>query len=881
MTSRLIGVRGPLAGRTFELSDQPLSLGRAADNHIAIASPRASRHHAQIRREGAAFVLYDLGSGNGTLVNGQRIQRALLQPGDLIDIGDEVFRFETAHQQDATVLGPPASTPHPYASQPPPSPPYPSAPQQAHPPGSYPPPTVPHTPISGATPYPPQPSAYPSSYPPQAPQPAAYPPQTPAAPQPAAYPPQAPAAYPPQMPPAGHPPAYASPPPRARSGGRSCLLMVVLLLALVCAAGAAGAYVFRDRLPILSGIIDRPPDNLPTMTRPPVQTGSATVGGGQAAAISMPGGPMIEVPVGAVPPNPDGSPGSLTFSVAPAPYQPVNLPDDMALSGDLYQFEPDGVTFAAPVRITLPIPAGTDPARVMGLITRDPQSGAWVPVAGAVNAAARTVSAEVTHFSPYGVYSYAGSDPDAWRRARGGWLILDNQTLHGSGTYPGCRNLPRALYVNVCIQQATLVDPGLNWMLPPERNLAHGPRYDYSVPYRPLQAWLPAGAYRVVPYVFMSEVNAGDPMYLPCRGWWVKPPQVITLQPGQTIRFEPFSERDGTPMTSFNPTTCTGTPASGAPPVVEQPPQQNPPPIAEQPPQQNPPPVVEQPPQQNPPPVVEQPPQPPEQPPSACTQEVELINNKYIGACGMSDTQTFELSQRAFVTRIRVWHYPGATGTDTPFVTITGPNGYNFSGNTTKGNCYAGWCEAMVSLNQYLSPGTYQLSIPAASICTDPSGKTTLILYGCSASGQSSTFTGSCPAMTGVWNTTMTLRSSSNPDVSTGVTRQGVLTIRVEGAAEGASAQVQWTEGGRSSQTSSGFCEAQGDRHRITLTEANYDLLPPQAPTPPPNAVVSLEELFFPVTFDVRFESESRLTGTCTVLSYNYTYTSDIVMSRQ
>ncbi len=562
MTSRLIGVRGPLAGRTFELSDQPLSLGRAADNHIAIASPRASRHHAQIRREGAAFVLYDLGSGNGTLVNGQRIQRALLQPGDLIDIGDEVFRFEAASQQDATVLGPPAAAP----------PPYPSAPQQAHPPGSYPPPTAPHTPVPGATPYPP-PTPVPGATPYPSHPPASAPP-APAGPQPAAYPPQAPAAYPPQMPPAGHLPAYTPPPPRARSGGRSCLLMVVLLLALVCAAGAAGAYVFRDRLPILSGIIDRPPDNLPTMTRPPVQTGSATVGGGQAAAISMPGGPMIEVPVGAVPPNPDGSPGSLTFSVAPAPYQPVNLPDDMALSGDLYQFEPDGVTFAAPVRITLPIPAGTDPARVMGLITRDPQSGAWVPVAGAVNAAARTVSAEVTHFSPYGVYSYAGSDPDAWRRARGGWLILDNQTLHGSGTYPGCRNLPRALYVNVCIQQATLVDPGLNWMLPPERNLAHGPRYDYSVPYRPLQTWLPAGAYRVVPYVFMSEVNAGDPMYLPCRGWWVKPPQVITLQPGQTIRFEPFSERDGTPMTSFNPTTCTGTPASGAPPVVEQPPQQ-------------------------------------------------------------------------------------------------------------------------------------------------------------------------------------------------------------------------------------------------------------------------------------------------------------------
>ncbi|MFQ3683883.1 FHA domain-containing protein [Roseiflexus sp.] len=852
MTSRLVCIRGPLMGREFDLGDQPFALGRAADNHIIIASPRASRHHAQIRREGAAFVLYDLGSGNGTLVNGQRIQRALLQPGDLIDIGDEVFRFEAASQQDATVLSPPASAPHPYASQPPSSPPYPSAPQQAHPPGSYPQPAAPHTPVPGATPYPPQ-------------APAAYPPQAPAA-----YPPQAPAAYPPQMPPAGHLPAYASPPPRAKSGGQSCFLVVVLLLILVCAAGAAGAYVFRDRLPILPGI-DRLPGNLPTMTRPPVQTGSAIVGSGQAAAISMPGGPMIEVPVGAVPPNPDGSPSTLTFSVAPAPYQSVNLPDDMALSGDLYQFEPDGVTFAAPVRITLPIPAGTDPSRVMGLITRDPQSGAWAPVAGTVNAAERTVSAEVTHFSPYGVYSYTGSDLDAWHRAHGGWFILDNQIVRGSGTYPGCRNLPSTLYVNVCIQQATLVNPGFNWMLPKERNLAIGPRYDYGSHHQPLKAWLPAGTYRVVHYIFLSEIN-NSPSYLPCYGWWVKPPQVITLQPGQTIRFEPFSERDGTPMTSFNLGTCTGTPAAGAPPVVEQPPQQDPQPPVQPPPQQDPQPPVQPPPQQDP-----QPPQQPEQPPSTCTQEVELINNKYMGACGTSDTQTFELTQRVLVTRIRVWHNLDITGTDAPYVTITGPNGYNFSGNATKGDCYASWCEAMVALNQYLSPGIYQLSIPTASICTDPSGKTTLILYGCSASGQSSTFTGSCPAMTGVWNTTMTLRSSSNPDVPTGGTRQGVLTIRVEGD----SAQVQWTEGGRSSQTSPGLCEAQGDRYQITLTKANYDLLPPQAPLPPPNAMVPLEEVLFPVTFDVRFESEDRLTGTCTVLSYNYTYTSDIVMSRQ
>ena len=147
MPPHLSGIRGPLTGRTFALGDQPLTIGRAADNLVVIASPRASRHHAHIRREGAAFVLYDLGSANGTLVNGQRVQRAVLQPGDQIDIGDEVFRFEAAHQQDATLLSAPQAQPPAYPSQPQAPPAY---PPQAQPPA-----------------YPSQPQA-PPAYPPQA-----------------------------------------------------------------------------------------------------------------------------------------------------------------------------------------------------------------------------------------------------------------------------------------------------------------------------------------------------------------------------------------------------------------------------------------------------------------------------------------------------------------------------------------------------------------------------------------------------------------------------------------------------------------------------------------------------------------------------------------
>ncbi len=49
MPPQLSGVRGPLTGRTFALGDQLLTIGRASDNLVVIASPRASRHHAHIR----------------------------------------------------------------------------------------------------------------------------------------------------------------------------------------------------------------------------------------------------------------------------------------------------------------------------------------------------------------------------------------------------------------------------------------------------------------------------------------------------------------------------------------------------------------------------------------------------------------------------------------------------------------------------------------------------------------------------------------------------------------------------------------------------------------------------------------------------------------
>jgi sigma-B regulation protein RsbU (phosphoserine phosphatase) len=94
MTSRklppAIHVRPP-SGASFEvpLKSVRLTIGRSSRNDLCLNDPFVSRLHAEIRRDGEFFVLYDSGSANGTYHNGQRIESsAALQFGDVIRIGE-------------------------------------------------------------------------------------------------------------------------------------------------------------------------------------------------------------------------------------------------------------------------------------------------------------------------------------------------------------------------------------------------------------------------------------------------------------------------------------------------------------------------------------------------------------------------------------------------------------------------------------------------------------------------------------------------------------------------------------------------------------------------------------------------------------------------
>jgi len=91
--AKLIGISGPLRGVTIPLSRE-LSIGREASNQLWTCDPALSRRHCQIDPEAGSFAIRDLGSRNGTLVNGVPVQqRQMLQHRDEICVGDSVLLF--------------------------------------------------------------------------------------------------------------------------------------------------------------------------------------------------------------------------------------------------------------------------------------------------------------------------------------------------------------------------------------------------------------------------------------------------------------------------------------------------------------------------------------------------------------------------------------------------------------------------------------------------------------------------------------------------------------------------------------------------------------------------------------------------------------------
>lgn len=94
-------------------------IGRDPDNEIVLRDPRVSRHHARIIFERGFFVLYDLASANGTVVNGKRVSIAPLVDGAVIRMGSSMGRFSDVTGEQEPVI----PVPEPVLPAPEPEPP--------------------------------------------------------------------------------------------------------------------------------------------------------------------------------------------------------------------------------------------------------------------------------------------------------------------------------------------------------------------------------------------------------------------------------------------------------------------------------------------------------------------------------------------------------------------------------------------------------------------------------------------------------------------------------------------------------------------------------------------------------------------------------------
>jgi hypothetical protein len=83
-------------GERVVLGEQILSIGRMPECNIVLADPNVSRTHAEIRPRGQGFVVVDLGSTNGTRVNGVRVGEQELADGDELAFGNTRMRFEAS-----------------------------------------------------------------------------------------------------------------------------------------------------------------------------------------------------------------------------------------------------------------------------------------------------------------------------------------------------------------------------------------------------------------------------------------------------------------------------------------------------------------------------------------------------------------------------------------------------------------------------------------------------------------------------------------------------------------------------------------------------------------------------------------------------------------
>jgi hypothetical protein len=91
-------LNGPAQDRTYTIRSAVTTIGRGLDNDLVLESTDVSRHHARVEWADGEYHLVDLGSTNGSRINGRQIERAPLHDGDQIEFGSLHLRFTNAER---------------------------------------------------------------------------------------------------------------------------------------------------------------------------------------------------------------------------------------------------------------------------------------------------------------------------------------------------------------------------------------------------------------------------------------------------------------------------------------------------------------------------------------------------------------------------------------------------------------------------------------------------------------------------------------------------------------------------------------------------------------------------------------------------------------
>lgn len=101
MKARLSVIEGKARVTTLELGGQrTYTVGRRSRNDLSIRDRNVSREHCRIEHDGEFFWLVDNDSANGTFVNGEKVQRYMLQDGDMLKVGPCTVVFQIVEHDE-------------------------------------------------------------------------------------------------------------------------------------------------------------------------------------------------------------------------------------------------------------------------------------------------------------------------------------------------------------------------------------------------------------------------------------------------------------------------------------------------------------------------------------------------------------------------------------------------------------------------------------------------------------------------------------------------------------------------------------------------------------------------------------------------------------